>query len=254
MEPVPALNGDPAAYLEMACEFLDQFYDAKATNAFIFSSHCWQFFIRPWRKNIDASPLVQHLEQKCMHFKFILFDCCNTSCVETIHLYRNVTDYLVGCQSACPGIGFLTKEFSEVLSQHSASKSWPSILKNLTAAFLKRNDGSVLKRDEYETDCVVLDTQYANEIPQLFDSVVFYRDQNARTQPTYAERTIFDVVTLVSSQEQIPAKRKKDIIRWVRRTVLSYKQSKLMKTKTWAHKLHGISLILNREKVTKHFL
>ncbi len=248
MQVVPKLNGDPKEYIDLTCQFLDDYYDSHSMNAFVFSSHCWNFFIRPFRKNIDSSPMVQHMEKQKMKFKFILFDCCNTSCIETLYLYRNVTDYLIGCQSSCPSIGFLTQDLSKLL--HS-SQNWDKILKKITHAFIKRNDEHTIKRDLYETDCVVLTTKYANLIPSLFNNQVFYRNQNARTQPTPNERTIFDLVTLLKSQSQI--RNSQEILKWVKKTVLSYKQSKLMKTKPWAHKLHGISIILNRDKVLKKF-
>jgi hypothetical protein len=248
MQVVPKLNMDPKEYMDLACQFLTDYYDPHSINAFVFSSHCWNFFIRPFRKNIDSLPMVQHMEKQKMKFKFILFDCCNTSCIETIFMWKSVTDYIIGCQSSCPSIGFLTQDLSKLL--HS-NDSWETILKKITVAFLKRNDEHTIKRDLYETDCVLLTTKYADEIPKLFNNQVFYRDQNARTQPTPKERTIFDLVTLLESQTEVT--HCKEIVKWVKKTVLSYKQSKLMQTKPWAHKLHGISIILNREKVVKKF-
>jgi len=249
MEPIPPLkNMDDVEYLKLACDFLDECYIENETNAFIFSSHCWNFSWRPHRRNINSFPVVQHMEKQQMKFKFILFDCCNTSCIETLYMYRNVTDYLIGCQSACPAIGFLTQDLAHVLSK---KESWISILKKVTNAFLKRNNEHKVKKDLYETDCTILTTKYADQIPNLFNGVTFFRDQKARTQPTPQERTIFDLVTLLKTQDQIDKDKKQDIMKWVKKTILSYKQSNLMKTKSWAHKLHGISIILNREKVVK---
>ena len=253
MKPIPPLNMDPAEYLQLARKFLDEFYIENEINAFIFSSHCWNYNLRPFRKNINSLPLVEHMENQKMKFKFILFDCCNTSCIETLYMYRNVTDFLIGCQSACPAIGFLTEEMAHALSQHNV-RSWISILKKVTNAFLKRNNEHKVRKDLYETDCVILTTKHANQIPDLFNGLTFYRDQKARTQPTPQERTIFDVVTLLKTQDQIPASTKHKILMWIKKTVLSYKQSNLMKTKSWAHNLHGLSIILNREKVVKNFV
>jgi hypothetical protein len=247
MQTVDKLNMDPMEYMDLACQFLDDYYDPHAINAFVFSSHCWNFFIRPFRKNIDSLPMVQHMEKQQMKFKFVLFDCCNTSCIETIFIWKSVTDYIIGCQSTCPPIGFLTQDLSKLL--HS-SYSWETILKKITLAFLKRSNEHTIKEEQYETDCVVLTTRYANEIPKLFNGQVFYRDQNARTQLTFTERTIFDLVTLVKSQN-VP--HSKDILKWVKKTVISYKQSKLLQKAKHSHKLHGISIILNRERVVKKF-
>ena len=253
MKPLSPLEINPTKYIDMACEFLLNFYDPNATNAFLFSSHCWTFHIRPFRRNISGFPLVTFMEKEKMKFKFILFDCCNTSCVETLYMYRNVTDYLVGCQSAAPSIGFLSRHLPKILSLHGYNKSWPFILKKIANAFLERNNTHDVKRDLYQTDCVVLSTKYASQIPEIFNDVTFYRDHRARTQPTPQERTIFDLVTLLKYQDQMPSSKKSEIWKWVKRTILQYKQSDLMKSQSWAHNLHGLSLILNRTRAVKHF-
>ena len=246
VRPVGPLNMNPEYFLHSVARFLKTSYDAKATNAFVFSGHCSHVFVRPFRRNLHPWMLVNLMEQQRMRFKFILMDCCNTACVETVYLYRNVTDFLVGCQSQAPMIGFLGPDFARILASRSP---WPEKLRQLCDAFLARVNSH---KSLHYTDCAVITTKYAQEIPELF-SHAFYRNQRARTTPSKEERTVFDIVALMRWQKHLSADQRQKMAEWVHRSVLYYQQCNQLRRKAWAHKLHGISVVLNRDKEVKHF-
>ena len=50
-------------------------------------------------------PTMARVLQKLPHLKFILADCCNFMCLESLYELRNVTDYIIGSPAEIPAIG-----------------------------------------------------------------------------------------------------------------------------------------------------
>lgn len=60
-----------------------------------------QYDVGPWL-NI---PTIRRVLEKQPHLEFILADCCNFMCLESIYELRNVTDYIIGSPAEVPDAG-----------------------------------------------------------------------------------------------------------------------------------------------------
>ncbi|MBQ3362126.1 MAG: hypothetical protein IJG46_08335, partial [Prevotella sp.] len=50
-------------------------------------------------------PTLERVLATAPHLKFLMADCCNFMCLETLYQLRKVTDYIIGSPAEIPGVG-----------------------------------------------------------------------------------------------------------------------------------------------------
>eukprot|EP00697_Spironema_sp_BW2_P013726 gnl/Spiro4/3968_TR1976_c0_g1_i1.p1 gnl/Spiro4/3968_TR1976_c0_g1~~gnl/Spiro4/3968_TR1976_c0_g1_i1.p1 ORF type:complete len:368 (-),score=128.67 gnl/Spiro4/3968_TR1976_c0_g1_i1:80-1183(-) len=85
--------------------------------------------VATWQKAVESAGV---------HFSALVFDTCLMSNLEALHQLRNVTDWVLACETYGPWEGFLG---SHLLNAFQQSTSTPKLLEELVANFLVRNAG-----------------------------------------------------------------------------------------------------------------
>ena len=135
-------------------------------------------------------PTIRRVLEKQPHLDFILADCCNFMCLESLYELRNAADYIVGSPAEIPAAGApYDKMVPEMFKRQYAAKSIMTAYANAYKDYLPL---SVVKLSEMDavaaaTNKVLkaiysrLDTEY----PEMAGLIHYYNERKASYLPAY---------------------------------------------------------------------
>ena len=184
-------------------------------------------------------------------FEFIVFDCCYMLTLKNMLQFQGLTHYILGCQSASPNLGFLSPGLSGAFVDRSTTLK---TLKVIADAFIDRNDENPHRELEHFTDAGILDLTCIPLLTKSLNGVTLHRHVRARTEQKDAEnpwsyKDLLDLHSTVKLDKSVSAQKKNEILRQLDRIVVYYRQSKLLKEKSWSSRLHGLSIVLKHKEV-----
>lgn len=135
-------------------------------------------------------PTLKRILEKVPHLEFILADCCNFMCLESIYELREVTDYVVGSPAEIPDPGApYEKIVPEMFKRQNAAQG---IMEKYAADNQDYLPLSVAKTKEMdalaEATRTVLKAIYCRldtEYPDMTDLIYYYNEYNSRYLPQY---------------------------------------------------------------------
>ena len=106
-----------------------------------------------WGQNNDLSnwiniPTIKGILEKMPHLRFIMGDCCNLMCLETLYELRQTTDYVIGSTVEIPSNGALYDQI--VPDMFADGEFWKGIVDKYFAAQRKSLPLSVVKTSEMD--------------------------------------------------------------------------------------------------------
>ena len=130
-------------------------------------------------------PTLKRILEKQPHLEFILADCCNFMCLESIYELRQVTDYIIGSPAEIPDYGAPYKEVvPEMFKRKNAAKG---IMEKYADSYKDYQPLSIAKTSEMdalaETTRTVLQAIYSrldSEYPDMTGLIYYYNEHNWR--------------------------------------------------------------------------
>lgn len=225
-----------------------KYFKPNYKNGIFFSSHCYKKYIRPFSKNESFAEWVKMLKDNHMQFEFILFDCCYMMSLDCMIQFYKVTKYMIGCETASPYLSFNSAPVPDIFNKWKHNTAL--LLSHLVDAYISRNNETPFRRIKYFTDGVVLDLKYLPHLMYAIQQVTFVRNSKALVEPTPQYTDLFDLWSLVDINKQLNTKQKQYIKTILNKIIIKYKQSVLLENKYWAHRLHGLSIVLKHTSQT----
>ena len=244
MEPTEPLKNSQEFMRELR-DTVNKHYDPKCKNGILFSMHCYKHFLRPFSQNLCLKRWIAEMKHKGIHWEFVLFDCCYMSTLQNAMQFYGISRYLIGCQTASPYLGYNSESMACLVNRYRSNTE--SMLKHLVDAYIRRNNNAPHSKLLYFTDGVILNLAHLPELISSIPSVRMTRMNQARTEPDPEYPDLFDFSMLISLNPELTRLQKKAIQARIRKLVVYYKQSQLLKKKYWANRLHGVSIILKHE-------
>ena len=135
-------------------------------------------------------PTLKRVLEKQPHLEFILADCCNFMCIESLYELRKVTDYIVGSPAEIPDRGApYTTIVPEMFKHQDAVKG---IIAKYAAEYPDYQPLSVVKTSEMEALAEatksVLKAIYGrleSDYPDMSELIYYYNDYSGSYKPYY---------------------------------------------------------------------
>ena len=140
-------------------------------------------------------PTLKKILEKQPHLEFILADCCNFMCLESIYELRQVTDYIIGSPAEIPDYGApYDKVVPEMFKRQNAAKG---IMEKYADCYKNFQPLSIAKTKEIdalaEATRSVLKAIYSrldSEYPDMTGLIYYYNEYNWRYLQQY--NTFYD--------------------------------------------------------------
>ena len=205
-------------------------YRPRRRNIVLIGSHCFRQYVCSNKCSVSMESWAQYCEKQHIYLDCVVMDCCYAATLTIMRYLKNVTHYIVACQSASPWLGFNTQDLAKIFGSTRLGTRQTCV--NLVQSFIARNNNAP-KTLKFPTDGVVLDVK---KLSPLLDSLtVMKRPKNAMVEPQW-EKQIYDLKTVLTYHKN------EDAFHALQKIIVFYKQSNLLKKKAHACRLHGLSV------------
>ena len=135
-------------------------------------------------------PTIRRILEKQPHLEFILSDCCNFMCLESIYELRKVTDYVVGSPAEIPDIGApYDKVVPEMFKRQNAAqgimKKYAESLQNYLPLSVAKTEGMLALAEATRTVLAAIYSRLDSEYPDMTGLIHYYNDNRSRFLPYY---------------------------------------------------------------------
>ncbi len=144
--------------------------------------HSQGWFMKHYKYNqltVTYNDLFKKIKENKLFFDFIVISSCHTATLELMFEFRNITNYLIGCENPSPYYPYIYSDnIIDIISNSIDSKE---ICINICKDYIYRNnnlDDHILKRyGSAEPDISLLDVKYSTE---LIETIVKFKMNNIK--------------------------------------------------------------------------